>query len=251
MSLKQIGQNATEEFFEDLIYSVAYGEIISKLNGLIDTGNDYLDNALEGSLNVLASGALMILMRKQEKFVLYVGGILFSALSILIYAPLGKFKDKIKSKFKKGRKLARFLDFFDSSKNDKIEISKVAVSAGEFIVAGSSSSYSSSSPLSDYTNYKSSLVNQDNHKLNYAKAKASMINQQMLFKLFTKKFTPADKEMIRKMTGNSKIDIDSLNKIADFMFVTDDNGDIKGLSNQFMMMINGLGYTHNKGGKNG
>ena len=83
-------------------------------------------------------------------------------------------------------------------------------------------------------------------QLNYAKAKAETFNQTLMFKLLTSKFTATDKEILRKITGAESVDIEQINKVADFMWVKDDKGDIIGLSEAFMQMLNGLGYFHNK-----
>ena len=94
---------------------------------------------------------------------------------------------------------------------------------------------------------KSELISIKDQQLAYAKAKADSFNQTLLFKLFASKFTAADKEIIRKMTGGSAdIDIEKLNEIANFMWVTDSAGNITGLSEAFVQMLNGLGYFHNK-----
>ncbi|WP_346389417.1 hypothetical protein [Sulfurimonas sp. NWX367] len=69
----------------------------------------------------------------------------------------------------------------------------------------------------------------------------------MLFKVLTKNFTANDKQIIKKILGNSQADmtdIDNLNQVADFMFVKDSNGDITGLSEQMFQLLNGLGYVH-------
>lgn len=93
---------------------------------------------------------------------------------------------------------------------------------------------------------KNQLIATKNQQLAYAKAKADSFNQTLMFKLLTSKFTATDKELLRKITGSSSIDIDKINEVANFMWVKDDKGDIVGLSEAFMQMLNGLGYFHNK-----
>ena len=93
---------------------------------------------------------------------------------------------------------------------------------------------------------KQLIMHSKDQQLAYAKAKADSFNQTLMFKLLTSKFTATDKELLRKITGSSSIDIEQINKVADFMWVKDDKGDIVGLSEAFMQMLNGLGYFHNK-----
>ena len=90
------------------------------------------------------------------------------------------------------------------------------------------------------------ILETKNQEFNYAKAKVDNINQTLLFKLFSSRFTPQDKEVLRRITGSDKIDIDALNHVADFMFVTDDSGNVLGLSEMFITMMNGLGYFNGK-----
>ena len=95
------------------------------------------------------------------------------------------------------------------------------------------------------------ILETKNQEFNYAKAKVDNINQTLLFKLFSSRFTPQDKEVLRRITGSDKIDIDALNHVADFMFVTDSAGNILGLSEMFITMLNGLGYFNGKDKKHG
>lgn len=93
---------------------------------------------------------------------------------------------------------------------------------------------------------KANLLHSKDQQLAYAKAKSDAFNQTLMFKLLSSKFTPTDKELLRRITGAENIDIEQINKVAEFMWVKDDKGEIVGLSEAFMQMLNGLGYFHNK-----
>ena len=67
-SLGKIGQNGVNEFFEDLTYNVAYGEVIQRLNKVIDTDNETINSALKSAMTVMVSSALFLYIQKQEQF---------------------------------------------------------------------------------------------------------------------------------------------------------------------------------------
>jgi len=68
-----------------------------------------------------------------------------------------------------------------------------------------------------------------------------------MFKLFTKSFTANDEQLMKKILGrnsSSKLKVEDMNKVADFMFVTDSNGDVTGLTEQMFQLLNGMGYMN-------
>ena len=74
---------------------------------------------------------------------------------------------------------------------------------------------------------------------------AQNFNATLMLKLATKSFTDQDKAVLKKIVGKDKdLKIEDMNKVADFMFIEDADGNISGLSEQFFSLINGLGYTH-------
>lgn len=243
--LKRIGQNGVNEFFEDLTYSVAYNEILTRINKFIDMDNEMVKSAVESSLTVMVSSALFLYIQKQEQVLLKVSNIVFGVLASL-FSILGA---SVFSKFKKfkGRKLKNIMNFFSDSRSDIINSARLSVEVGSYYSSKNSNSNSSSALVMPSVLKQGQLIQSETHKLNYARAKVQSINETLLFKLFTSKFTPKDKEFIRRMCGGAgDVDIDKLNKVAEFMYVTDDSGEITGLSEQFLTMLNGLGYYKGK-----
>ena len=242
--LGRIGTNGVNEFFEDLTYNVAYNEVLSRLNNAIDMDNDMVKQAIQSSLTIMVSSALFLYIQKQEELINKVIKIVFSILSSVITF-LGA---SIASKFGrfKGRKLKNVLNFFNDYKSDCINAGRLAVQTGAFYVSKNSNVNSGSSLVLPSVLKQGQIIQSEDHKLNIARAKAQSINETLLFKLFTKKFTPADLEMLKRITGNRDLTIENLNKVANFMYVTDDKGNIVGLTEEFLTMLNGLGYMHNK-----
>lgn len=256
--LKNIGKNGVNEFFEDLTYNVAYTEVLKTLKGAL--GLDHKDSsvvkeAFESSLNIMVSSALFLYIRKQEEWLNKIIELIFSLLASAITFIGGKLAyGAIKNKFAKfkgrGKRLSKIMDFFGNSRSDAINSARLVVETGQFYSSNKyANQQSSSSGISGYIQSKSGIIQQESHNLNIARAKVQSINETLLFKLFTKNFTQSDIEMINRICGNKtngNITKEQLNQVADFMYITDDKGQITGLSEQFLTMLNGLGYMHNK-----
>ena len=115
MSLSSIGSNATEEFFETILYGTAYAEAQDALRGVTeDVDNDLLQDAISGASSIMIAGAMSVLIRKQEDLI----SSIFETTSSYILAILGsefitKFKNRLRSF--KGAKLFRRLGLFSQS----------------------------------------------------------------------------------------------------------------------------------------
>ena len=169
---------------------------------------------------------------------------------VALLSPLGKYaKNKLSNI--KGTKLNRMLGFLTGNFSDRVGVAKVLVECGNQVINANNSNSSALQNVNTVINQRQHILETKNQEFNYAKAKVDNINQTLLFKLFSSRFTPQDKEILRRITGSDKIDIDALNHVADFMFVTDDAGNVLGLSEMFITMMNGLGYFNGKVKKNG
>lgn len=233
-----------EEIFEDLTYNVAYDVVLKKLK---DNGMDdgILKDAIESGITIMFSSALMLYIQKQEEVIHKILGVVVSLLGVI----LGSFSSKVKglaSKFFKGAKAGIISKFLGVSAEARVGYANVVVNGTNAVFNSSQSSSQNNGYVSNIIKQKEALLHSKDQQLAYAKAKADSFNQTLMFKLLTSKFTATDKELLRKITGSSSIDIEQINKVADFMWVKDDKGDIVGLSEAFMQMLNGLGYFHNK-----
>lgn len=245
--LKNIGQMGVNEVFEDLAYNVAYGEIYNKLNKVIPLDDGYLKDALQSGAAVMFSGALMLYMNKQEQFIKGVTDKVLLSLAV-VFGNVGGHIKKQLGKLK-GRKLSILSKVFFRANSEQIEQAKMVIAYGDMIHQGQQVGTGTFLNHIASTNSSVSSVASNTQKLDYAKAKLDATHKSLLLKLFTSRFTADDIDMIKKMTGKANVDIDNLNKIANFMYVTDDNGNITGLTEQFMTMLNGLGYLNNKQNK--
>ena len=233
-----------EEIFEDLTYNVAYDVVLKKLK---DNGMDdgILKQAIESGITIMFSSALMLYIQKQEEVIHKILGVVVSLLGVI----LNPFASKVKGlarKFFKGAKAGIISKFLGVSAEARVGYANVVVNGTNAVFNSSQSSSQNNGYVSNIIKQKEALLHSKDQQLAYAKAKADSFNQTLMFKLLTSKFTATDKELLRKITGSSSIDIEQINKVADFMWVKDDKGDIVGLSEAFMQMLNGLGYFHNK-----
>ena len=233
-----------EEIFEDLTYNVAYDVVLKKLK---DNGMDdgILKDAIESGITIMFSSAFMLYIQKQEEVIHKILGVVVSLLGVI----LNPFASKVKGlarKFFKGAKAGIISKFLGVSAEARVGYANLVVNGTNAVFNSSQSSSQNNGYVSNIIKQKEALLHSKDQQLAYAKAKADSFNQTLMFKLLTSKFTATDKELLRKITGSSSIDIEQINKVADFMWVKDDKGDIVGLSEAFMQMLNGLGYFHNK-----
>ena len=239
-----------EEIFEDLTYNVAYNEVLTRLkNNGMDDG--ILKDAIDSGITIMFSSALMLYIQKQEEVLQKIINVA-STLFVTALSPLTRVAKGLARKFFKGAKAGMISRFLGVSTEARVGFAQVVTTGANAMFNRKQSESNFYQNASYVQQQKNQLIATKDQQLAYAKAKADSFNQTLMFKLLTSKFTATDKELLRKITGSSSIDIEQINKVADFMWVKDDKGDIVGLSEAFMQMLNGLGYFHNKvkaGGK--
>lgn len=237
-----------DEMFEDLTYSVAYDQVLKRLK---DSGMEdgVLKDAINSGITIMFSAALMKYIQIQESAVTKIMSIVYAGVIALI-SPLGRYAKNKLGKIK-GAKLNRMLGFLTGNFSDRVGVAKVLVDCGNQIINTNNSNSSAVQNANVIVGQRQHILETKNQEFNYAKAKVDTINQTLLFKLFTSRFTDKDKAILKRITGNERIDIDAINHVADFMFVTDSAGNILGLSEMFITMMNGLGYFNGKDKKHG
>ena len=247
MALSNIGSNATEEFFETILYGTAYTEAQNALRGVTeDVDNQLLQDAMQSASSIIIAGVMSSIIRKQEDLIADI----FTKTATFITAILGsnfigKFKNRLRGL--KGVKLFRRLGFFNSGMSDRIALASLASDYNLNHVSSMHTKTNVFSPYSDLQSKKDYILNKENHNFQIGSEKAKSYQQTLLFKVLTKNFTDNDRKIIKKILGDSHADmtdVNNLNKVADFMFVKDSNDNITGLSEQMFQLLNGLGYVH-------
>jgi hypothetical protein len=246
MSLKDLGQNTAEEFFETLIYLTAYEEAREIISGLTkDIPEGPLKEAIEDALNVLAFGLIFELIRMEEGFVERIFNVAYG----LVVALLG-WGQSLKKRLLRGKGIKAFFRGILGGFLDKSELlaQLVVVQAGNQIRARQSVYNSSGHQglFGAYMETKKYIVERERYHLDVADRMTQRYIETLLFKLFTANFTERDKTILRKVLNKPDVDIEDINRLSEFLFVKDDRGNIVGLSKAFLELINGLGYLHNK-----
>ena len=244
MALKQLGQNTAEEFFETLIYMVAYDEARQMISNFTkDIDNPYLKEAVESAMNVAIFGGIFMIIQYEEQILERVFNISSAIITSLILAPKSAIS---KLKRLRGRRLSivsKILGHFDDNSVGKAQV--ITSQLNNFI-AGRNNQYQSMNLVEGSQLIRKSVFQKEDLNFKLGNAMASRYNETLIFKLLTGSFSENDKTIIKKILGTynpDKIDINDLNKISSFMFVKDDSGKVIGLSQAFLELVNGLGYV--------
>ena len=245
MALKQLGQNTAEEFFETLIYMVAYDEARQMISNFTkDIDNPYLKEAVESAMNVAIFGGIFMIIQYEEQILERVFNISSAIITSLILAPKSAIS---KLKRLRGRRLSivsKILGHFDDNSVGKAQV--ITSQLNNFI-AGRNNQYQSMNLVEGSQLIRKSVFQKEDLNFKLGNAMASRYNETLIFKLLTGSFSENDKTIIKKILGTynpDKIDINDLNKISSFMFVKDDSGKVIGLSQAFLELVNGLGYIN-------
>lgn len=252
--LGQVGKNSAEEFFETIIYHVAYDEAQKVLHEYTkDIENPVLRDAVDSALSVALFGAVFYVIQKQEKLIELVFATAGTICMHLFAKAKGAFS---KIKGTRGVKATRRFRFLSEQNNDDLLIAQtIATYSGHMGGAQAffqpkSSSNSSDRSIETYRAYndtKQSVYKREELHMNLGNNVASRYNETLLFKLFTKSFTPNDELLMKKILGrdtSAALNMSDLNQVADFLFVKDTSGKITGLSEAFFQLVNTMGYIN-------
>lgn len=247
MSLKNVGQNGAEEFFETILYMTAYEEakgIITEYTG--DIESDVVQEALQSAMTVVTMGVVFQLIRTQEKFIERIFDIASGLVTVLLAS---KFAQKVGSRVSgiKGIRLFKKLSIFRQSYSDRIATAQLVVNGANSQFHAERTAQAESNLFSSSLQVKDHIVSKESNNMELGSKMASRYNETLLFKLFTRNFSQKDVTLLRKILGSGaseNLKADDLNKVADFMFIVGDDGEITGLTEQFFQLLNGMSYTH-------
>ena len=244
MALRELGKNTAEEFFETLIYMVAYEEARSMIQNFTeDIDNPYLKEAIESAMSVALFGGIFMIIQYEERILEKVFNLSSAVISALILAPK---KSINKLKRFKGRKLSIVSKILGGFNDDAVAKAQVITSQLSNFIAGRNNQYQSMQLVEGSQQIRKSVFQKEELNFQLGNAMASRYNETLIFKLLTGSFSEKDKTILKKILGTydpSKISIEDLNKLNSFMFVKDDSGKIVGLSEAFLELVNGLGYV--------
>jgi hypothetical protein len=244
MALRQIGQNSTEEFFDTLIYMTAYDEARDMVKDFVkDIDDPYLKEAVESASNVAVFGGIFMIIQYEQQIIEKV----FNLSSILISGLLSFPRRGInRLRNLRGRRLGIVSRILSRFSNDGVGTAQVVTNQVNNYIQGRNNQYQSMNLVEGVQQLRGNVVSRENVSLNLANNMASRYSDTLLFRLLTSSFTENDREILRRILGRnsvSNLNVDDLNRIGEFMYARDNNGNIVGLSETFLSLVNGLGYV--------
>jgi hypothetical protein len=262
-----LGKNAADEFCEEILYGAAYVYVFPEVRKWIDqkfpdeidpetkrTKRNIMKDAIESSLNVIMMGVMFMIIRYQEQFLEKLFAISRSA-SLFIYSGGKQVLDKLREGIKSRRGVSAInrMNKYGDSMSQRIEMAKHIQMQTDSVINARDSQYNSTSIYTPAAQIQDTAVQRERLYEQLGDSKTNARLQLAMFKMLSGSFTPADYEVLKNIyktidpTGQfdpSKVDVNRLNKISEFMFVTDNSGKIVGLTDAFMSVLNGMGYIH-------
>lgn len=252
MSISRLGYAGAEEFLETFTYMYAFDEAKEFVKTYFPknpNGNPYIEEAKESAIQVVMMGGIFKIIQYQEvmleKFFAFLKGLI-----IILMGLAKKGFQKLKNSGKTGRVFKFLSEYIGTSVNEAIERVKVILKWAELQIEAWKNSTSSGQIINAVQGNRQNVVERDRSAMNLAKGMNDTYVNSLLFKLLTKSFKQSDEVLLKKILGRdatSDLSVDDVNKVADFLFVTDSTGKLIGFTEVAYELLNGLGYIHNTG----
>jgi len=250
MGIGAIGENGVQEFFEELIYGYGYQEARDSMSAMTkDIGDSVLQDATYSAMSIVAMGAMMKLVQAMEEWIKRIFDIAKALILLLIGS---SFVQNGLSRFGnlKGVKLVKKVMSFGQSLEARIGMANVVTGVVQNHLEGEKTTQNEmASVMSASNQVREHVVNKERFSMEFANNMAKKPMDSFLPKLLTGSFTAIDIPAIKAAFGRetaTEMDLDLLNNVSQFLFVTDANGNVCGLTNTLASILNGLGYSHNK-----
>ncbi len=249
MSMSKIGENGVQEFFEELMFGYTYQETRDNITNITkDVDDSVMQDAMQSSLNMVSMGVMMKMINAMESFIETIFNIAKALIIALVGSQFVQNSMKRLGNFK-GIKALKRMNFFSSGHSDRVQVAQLVNDMSNNHLNAQKTVQSETQIYQSVQQTKAYAVQKESHHMNFADKLSDRYTKTFLPKLLTKSFTASDTADIKKVFGRdsaSQMDYEDLNKVADFMFVTDSNGEVSGLSDIMISLVNGMGYIHNK-----
>lgn len=252
MSFSKIGYAGAEEFLETFTFNLAFDEakeFVATYLPKDPNGNPYFEEAKESATQVMMMGGIFKIIQYQEamleRFFEFLKGLL-----ILLLGLAKKGYQKLITSGKTGRIFKFVSEYIGSSVSEAIERVKVILQWAKLQIDAWKNSSNSGQIIQAVQGNRQNVVERDRSAMNLAKGMNDTYVNSLLFKLLTKSFKQSDEMLLKKILGRdsvSDLNVDDVNKVADFLFVTDSSGKMIGFTEVAYELLNGLGYIHNTG----
>lgn len=244
-----IGYMAAEEFMQTFLFMWSYDEskeILKKYLPLDEIENPFVREGVESASQLAVMMGIFKLIQHTEKWLEF----LFEMGQAIVMALLGLAKvglNKLRNHAIQGRKFKFMAKMMSSVLDDSIEKCKIFVEWIKALIDGRKSSFESGQMIQASQQNRSNVYKRDEQAMTMGQNMAQNTINTLMFKTMTKSFNESDKPLLKKILGRETVadlDTEDMNKIANFMYVTDSNGKNTGLSEQFMTLLNAMGYMH-------
>lgn len=257
-----VAKNTVQNMGEDLTMMIGHSMVNKYLNEqlagmfppeLDENGNEKMNIPLEvlsGGASYLFMAAMMEMIKREEKFIEY----LFAAGEAIIAVLYARNKDYFKRvtdklAMRKGVKALGLAKIFSSNNDPQNSFVGQVYQAMQTILNGRNASHDVANTVSAGAAVQDHALNREAQNLKFAEANSKTFHDSLIIKMATGTFTATDKTILQKVIGRSEfatvpLQVDELNKIREFMMVTDSNGKLVGLSKAFTQLLNGLGFIN-------
>lgn len=244
-----IGYMAAEEFMQTFLFMWSYDEskeILKKYLPLEGIENPFVREGVESASQLAVTMGIFKLIQHTERWLEF----LFEMGQAVVMALLGLAKvgyNKLKNHAMKGRKFKFMANMMSSVLDDAIEKCKIFVEWIKALIDGRKSSFESGQMIQASQQNRANVYKRDEQAMSMGQNMAQNTINTLMFKLMTKTFNANDEALLKKILGRQTVGdlkVDDMNKVASFMYVQDSNGNPTGLSEQFMTLLNGMGYMH-------
>lgn len=249
MASNSLGYMAAEEFMETFTYMFAYDEAkqaLAKYAPKDPKGNPYLEEAKESALQLVTfAGIFKIIQLESELLQRLFTFVSAVVAGLLLIAKKGL--NKIKSSVRKGRIFQFAQKMIQDYGSDALQKAQLILQWLRTYITGRQAGHQAGQLVEASQSNRGAVVQRDKSSMDMGKGMADSYINSLMFKLFTSSFTAKDETMIKKILGRdtaSTLDVADMNKIGSFMFTTDSNGKLTGLTEQFFSLLNGSGYIH-------
>lgn len=249
MKIGDIGTTTSMEFFETLTWSLTSDladDIIGDVMKDVDK-DSVVNEALEGSMFLLKSMAIMYVINKQEAFIEAVFNKAW--LMILVLLRLPAMKKVGRGARRTGSRLLKMLTFVTGTQEQRNKTAEIMSDQVGNIVSAQSNSQSALA-VTRNSALRQEQISKEQLRLDFSEKMAQKVRDVMHLKLKTGLFTEVDAKLLKKMMHESgtnfegsitEVTADQLAHIADYYFVKDSDGKIMGNTEAFFRLFNAVG----------
>lgn len=243
-----VGKAGVHEFFDTLAMLAIYEggqKFVENVTSEMEEG--ILKEALTNSLSVMTYSIAGKFLNLQE---IVLDKVLAGSKKLAILFLIG-LSTKVKGKMRKYRAIKgmrgilRRFNFFNTAKMNGAQIAHVVSDfANADVSMNLASSQRSSFMGQNVQGIQNMLMQKQQQNLSFAKGIHESSYRSFFLKLFSGNFQARDRVMLQKMTHSKFTEnhIEALNAVSGFMFSKDNEGNVIGLSDSFMGLVNAIGY---------